>query len=389
MIIRRTLQPTLEKAAQQFPAVAVLGPRQSGKTTLAQQSFPDYTYFSFEDPDTRALVRADPRGFLNAYKDAKGVILDEIQHVPDLLSYMQTYIDKYKKIGHFIITGSHNLLLNESISQSLAGRIAILTLLPLSLQELQSAAVTPLEIDSVLFKGFYPGPNSTTMDPLLWYRSYLNTYIERDVRQIKNITSLADFQNFVKLCAGRVGQELNMTALSNDVGVSVPTISQWLSVLEASYIIILMQPYYKNFSKRLIKAPKLYFVDPGIVCSLLSITDTSQLFPHYLRGGLFESMIIADFYKQRFNQGLNPNCYFWRDQNGYEIDCIVEQPNLLRPIEIKVSQAYNTAALTHLTKWNEITETDPKNNVLIYGGDLDQPTQFGSIVSWRSIQGLV
>jgi len=388
MIIKRIITPKLVSLSQQFPAIAILGPRQSGKTTLAQQTFPDYEYFSFEDPDIRDLVRQDYRGFLNKYTDSKGIILDEIQHVPDLLSYMQTHIDKHKKIGHFIITGSHNLLLNERISQSLAGRIAILTLLPLSIAELQQANQLNASIDDTLFKGFYPSLYNSPAQPLDFYKSYINTYIERDVRQIKNIMDLTIFQNFMRLCAGRVGQILNYSSLSNDLGMSIHGVKQWLSILEASYIIFLLKPYYRNFGKRLVHAPKLYFFDQGVACSLLSINNTDQLFSHYARGNLFESMIIADFYKQRFNFGLNPNSFYWRDKSDYEVDCIIEHANSLRPVEIKASQVYNKNALEQLGKWNVVTQTKQEDNILIYGGDLDQPTSQGQLLGWKSIGNL-
>lgn len=382
-MIKREIAIKLLNLAEQFPAVAILGPRQSGKTTLAQLTFPDYHYFSFEDYDTRALVQSDPRAFLMRYKDECGVILDEIQNVPELFSYMQGHIDTYKKRGHFIVTGSQNFALNESISQSLAGRIALLTLLPLSIDELVKADKLPKTLDQALFCGMYPSVYAPKVQPSDWYRSYIGTYIERDVRQIKNISDLALFQRFMKLCAGRVSQVLNLTALSNDTGMSLPTIKQWLSVLEASYIIFLLQPYHNNLGKRLVKSPKLYFYDTGLVCSLLQLNNSEQLFTHYLRGHLFESYVIADLTKQRFNKGLTSNIYFWRDQSDYEIDCIVEAPGHLVPVELKSSQTFNPHFFEHLSKWNELTETNAASNVIIYGGNVSQKTKNGKLIGWR------
>jgi uncharacterized protein len=391
MYIKRKVEKRLIDLASKFPAVAIFGPRQSGKTTLAKKCFKDYKYVSFEDIDNRERVSKDPRAFLEKYKDEAGLILDEVQHVPHLLSYMQTHIDTYKKYGHFILTGSQNLLLNQSVTQSLAGRIAFITLLPLSIQELKDADLLPSQIDQILFKGMYP---SIYADPEKdkasdWYKFYINSYIERDVRQLQNIGDLSLFQKFMGLCAGRIGQIVSLSSLSDDLGVSVPTVKRWLSVLEASYIIFLLQPSYKNFSKRLIKSPKLYFYDPAIAVSLLKISDSEQIFDHYLRGGLFETMVISDFKKQFYNLGAEPSCYFWRDQGGYEVDSIIETALKNIPIEIKSSLTYNTHFLDKLAKWNEIANTSPKDNVLVYGGDLEMDSSQGRIVSWKNSGNLI
>lgn len=384
-MIERRLTTKLKKLSGQFPAVAVLGPRQSGKTTLCRLAFPEYKYFSLEDLSIRSIIKEDPKAFLDRYKNEPGIILDEVQHIPELFSYMQVYIDEYKKKGYFVVTGSQNFALNEAISQSLAGRIALLTLLPLSIAELKKAALLPSHIDQALFKGSYPRIYADNIEPLDWYRSYIGTYIERDVRQIKNVGDLALFQKFVVLCAGRIGQVLNLTSLSNDTGLSVPTIKQWLSVLEASYIIFFLQPYAGNVGKRLIKSPKLYFYDTGIACSLLSITSDDQLFNHYLRGNLFESYIIADLIKQKYNQGMHPTIYYWRDQSDYEIDCIIQEGQELIPIEIKAMQTFNPHLLDHLEKWNEVTKTNPANNIIIYTGELSQNTKRGKLVNWQEV----
>jgi predicted AAA+ superfamily ATPase len=384
MIIKRTLEEKLKSLATQFSAVSVTGPRQSGKTTLTKQAFPTYEYFNFEDPNTRSIFRADPHNFLKKFMDAPGLILDEPQNVPELFSYIQIYIDQYHKPGHFIITGSQNFLLNESISQSLAGRVAILTLLPLSLYELLQAKKLPATIDDTLFKGFYPELYKKEISVVDWYGSYINTYLERDVRQLKNVANLDRFNYFMKLCAGRNGQILNLSSISDDLGISVTAVKQWLCVLQSCYIIFLLQPYYKDFRKRIVKSPKIFFYDPGIVCSLLNLTNSNQLFANYMRGNIFEAMILADFLKQQFNRGMRSSCYYWRDRAHFEIDCIVERGGSIVPIEIKVSKTADIQALSKLEPWNKFTKTSPKENVLVYGGDDDWNTNKGHIISWRS-----
>jgi uncharacterized protein len=384
-MIARQLEAKLKKLATQFPAVAVLGPRQSGKTTLAKATFPDYRYFSFEDVAFQLTVREDPKAFLARYRNEPGIILDEIQHVPELFSYMQLEIDDYKKKGHFIVTGSQNFALNQAITQSLAGRIALLTLLPLSIAELKTAHCLPSTVDEVLLKGMYPAMYADAPEAVDWYRSYINTYIERDVRQIRNVTDLTAFQKFMRLCASRVGQILSLTSLSNASGLSVSTIKQWLSVLQASYSIFLLPPYYGHISGRLVKSPKLYFYDTGVICGLLSITSVELLFDHYLRGNIFESFIIADLIKQRENQGLNPNVFFWRDKNDYEIDCIIEEGQRLIPLEIKVSQTFNQHYFDGFARFNQLTETDPAHNIVVYTGDLTLATKRGKMVSWQEV----
>ena len=388
MFINRIISTRLSSLAQQFTAVAIFGPRQSGKTTLAKEVFKDYLYFSFEDLNNRFLIKADPKAFLEKYKDVSGLILDEVQHVPELLSYIQTHIDTYKKKGHFIITGSQNLLLNQSITQSLAGRIAILTLLPLSVSELKNSNFLPKELDKFLVQGSYPSIYADKIDATDWYSFYINTYVEKDVRQIKNIGDLSLFQKFMKLCAGRIGQELNLSSLSNDLGLSATTVRQWLSILEATYIIFLLQPYYKNFNKRVIKSPKLYFYDTGLAASLLGINDFKNFFMHYMRGSIFENLIISDFKKQYYNLGKQPEMYFWRDQTQYEIDCLLDS-NKLIPLEIKSGSTYNTHFLDNFTKFNVITKTDSSENILIYAGEQELNTSKGKIINWQNCSDLI
>ncbi len=383
-MITRDLTPSLKKDATKAPVIAILGPRQSGKTTLARVTFPDYTYVSFEDTDIRAFATADPRGFLAKYTDHKGVILDEVQHVPSILSYIQTIVDLKKRPGYFIITGSQNFLVTQSITQTLAGRISLHTLLPLSINELKHAHLLSTNIEESMLKGFYPRIFAEDYDPIQWYTDYVHTYIEREVRTITNIADLNTFRKFVQLCAGRIGQLINLTSLGNDTGISYNTARAWLSVLEASYIIFFLQPHYKNFSKRLIKAPKLYFYDTGLASSLLGIETKSQLSSHYLRGGLFESMVISDLIKNSYNADRKPRLYFWRDKTGHEVDCIIERGGMLFPLEIKSGMTIMPDQFGGLSYWNSLAKANPAYGFLIYAGIEDQKWSFGNVISWTN-----
>ncbi len=382
MIIREMKRKLLE-IAKKFPAVAILGPRQSGKTTLAQTCFPRYIYVSLEDLDRREFAKRDPRGFLETYLEGEGVIFDEIQHAPDLFSYIQTEIDRKKRPGFFILTGSQNFLIDQKIGQTLAGRIYIFTLLPLTLQELGKRCPKTLEV--ALYRGFYPSIYVSKIAPADWYSAYLRTYVERDVRQVQNITDLSTFQRFIKLCAGRVGQILNLTSLGNDCGVSANTARAWISLLEASYIIFLLRPFHRNFSKRLIKSPKIYFYDPGLACHLLDIHSHKELSVHYLKGGLFESMVIGELMKRRYNRGLSPHCHFWRDKSGNEVDCIIEEGKKITSIEIKAAKTISTDFFRGLIDWRQLAESSTVQSFLIYGGDENQKRKEARVLSWRSI----
>ncbi len=389
MIIRRDLTESLKKAAHFFRAVAILGPRQSGKTTLAQQTFPHHRYISLEDIDVRTRAMNDPRLFLQEYPTEHGIILDEIQHAPDLLSYIQTIVDQEKKNGFFIITGSQNLLVNQAVSQTLAGRLALLTLYPLSIDELNKASLLQTTIEEIVYKGCYPAVYAENMPPEKVYANYIRTYVERDVRQLKNISDLNLFQRFLQLCAGRIGQILNVSSLANDCGIDPKTARDWISILEASYIIFLLYPYYKNFGKRVIKSPKLFFVDTGIACSLLNIRNHEQLFEHYMRGGLIESFIISDLYKQYYNIDLKPSLYFWRDHQGNEIDCILEEALYVAPIEIKSSRTISKSYFKQFSYWKDLQTNVPSHNMLIYSGDTDQKWQEAEVCSWKSAGSIV
>jgi predicted AAA+ superfamily ATPase len=382
MFIKREITPILIQFSQFFPVVALLGPRQSGKTTLVQEIFKEYHYINLENLDILTSALNDPRGFLERLLVHKGVILDEFQNAPDLLSYLQVIVDREKRPGFFILTGSQNFLMNQAIGQSLAGRVGILTLLPLSIREISDAHLQSNLGDVALFKGSYPRIfASNALAPNHIYPSYIQTYIERDVRTISNVTDLTLFKKFLGLCAGRVGQLLNVSALASDCGISIPTAQAWLSILQASYIIFLLQPHHSNFNKRLIKSSKLYFYDTGIACSLLGIDTVAQLENHYMRGALFENFIIADIAKQFFNHAKNPPLYFWRDSHGHEVDCIVEQGGKLLPIEIKASMTFHASFLDGIRYFQDLSGTT--NGLLIYGGT--EPLRSKDIVieSWK------
>lgn len=388
MLIRRKIAPRLKKLSTQFSVLGILGPRQSGKTTLAKALFSHYKYINLEELDTRRFASEDPRRFLKSLEGVSGVILDEIQRAPDLLSYIQVHVDEWQKPGFFILTGSENILLNQHINQTLAGRIALVTLLPLSLEELQEASLLSTEMEEVLFRGFYPSLYAKTFDSREWIQNYIQTYIERDVRQLKQITDLSIFQKFLQLCAGRIGQLLDLTSIGNDCGITAHTVRSWLSVLEASYVIFLLHPHHKNFSKRLIKTPKLYFYDSAIACHLLSIQSPKELIAHYLRGGIFESMVLSDLVKRRFNAGLSPNLYFWRDKSGLEIDCLLEKGPCLIPIEIKSGETLSPDFFSSLVKWNQLAGNNPSNSYVIYGGREKQERSQGVALSWLQLDSL-
>ena len=321
-MLYRQASVVLQSLARTFPAVVVTGPRQSGKTTLVRQVFPDRPYINLEDPDRRAVVEADPRGFLMSV--AGGAILDEVQRVPSLLSYLQTQLDESSLKGRFILTGSQQFGLMDGVTQSLAGRVGLLTLLPLSQAELDPVGMAA-SLDQRLWKGAYPALHAQTVetpDPLLWYSAYVATYLERDVRALINVGNLMTFHRFVAMCAARSGQMLNLNSLATDLGISQPTARQWLTVLQASHLVMLLAPYHRNFGKRLVKSPKLYFLDTGLLCYLLQIRSHEELYAHPMRGAIFETWVVAETLKHRFHQGLPADITFWRDHHGLEVDLV-------------------------------------------------------------------
>ena len=383
-ILQRAITDDVKRAATYFPVVAVLGPRQSGKTTLVQAIFNQHTYISLEDLDTRRLANEDPRRFLQDYPNEHGIILDEVQHAPGLLSYIQTIVDREKKKGYFIVTGSQNLMVNEAITQTLAGRIALLTLLPLSIEELKNAGLLPEKIEEAVFNGSYPRIYFDAIPAPKLYPNYIDTYIERDIRQLKNIADLALFKKFIQLCAGHIGQSLNLTKLGNECGIDHKTARAWLSILEATYIVFLLYPYHKHFGKRIVKVPKLYFIDTGIACSLLRVRDPQDLQEHYLRGGLIESFMIAELYKQYYNIDQRPALYFWSDQGGREVDVVIEQSLTVTPVEIKSGKTVSPNYFEQLAYWQETTKLEGQKFVF-YAGDTNQSWPHAKVLGWKSI----
>jgi len=364
-MIKRELQSVIQGFAKTYPVVTITGPRQSGKTTLAKMAFPSYTYCNLEHPENRLLAENDPKSFFKLFPSP--LIIDEVQRVPEILSYIQVMVDEQKNNGAFILTGSHQLTLNASISQSLAGRTALVTLLPFSLNEL-GAIHKNFDRDELLLKGFMPRIYDQNQEPTALYRNYLHTYVERDVRQLIQLKDLTRFENFIRLLAGRTGQVVNVASLASDTGVSSPTISNWLSVLEASYIIYRLQPYYQNLGKRIIKSPKLYFVDVGLASYLLGIESLKQIARDPLLGGLFENMVVMEAVKTRYNAGKDANLYFFRDNHKNEVDLLFKSGQKLVPIEIKASRTYNTDFHKGISHFFKIKGADT-NGHIIYAGE--------------------
>lgn len=379
-MIERTLSSKLQELAQKYPIVTLTGPRQSGKSTLLQHSFPAYRYVSLEDIDVRNYAIEDPRGFLANYPDK--TIIDEAQRAPELFSYIQTYTDKKGKEGMYILAGSHNFLLMEKINQSLAGRTAVMTLLPFSHAEMKAGSILPHSVNEEIFKGGYPRLYDKNIHPVDYYPFYIQTYVERDVRLMKNIGDLSKFIRFIKLCAGRIGQLLNISSISNECGIAVSTATAWISVLEASYICYLLKPDFNNFAKRLVKTPKLYFYDTGLACSLLDIRDAGQVATHYLRGGLFENMVINEFVKRAYNRGELPNLTFWRDSTGNEIDLIEYRAGKPYAYEIKSGATFSPDFFKGILKWSKLSGATPEQCSVIYNGEKDFKTSAGEVVKW-------
>lgn len=382
-MIKRQAEAVLLDLAKGYPILAITGPRQAGKTTLARSAFPGKRYVSLEDLDEREFATQDPRGFLARFPD--GAIVDEAQRCPNLFSYLQTRVDAELRMGLFVLTGSQQFGLMSNLTQTLAGRVGLIQLLPFSLQELQAVKAPITNLDDVLWRGMYPPIYDRNLAPEKWFANYVMTYIERDVRQVVEVQNLSLFQRFIKMCAARVGQLLNMSSLAIDCGVSHNTIRSWLSVLEAGYVVFLLQPHHQNFGKRLVKTPKLYFHDTGLAAFLLGIRDAEHLSIHSARGALFENFVVSELIKHRYNQGLPSNLYFWRNNTGDEVDVVIEQGEKLLPLEIKSGQTFNADFLTGINKWMKIAGNVALTPQLVYGGS-EQMTRNGvEVRSWKQI----
>lgn len=382
-MITRILQSKVEQLATKFPFVLISGPRQSGKSTLVKMTFPEYKYVSFADIDMREFATTDPRGFIATYPDK--TIIDEVQLAPSILYYLQTHTDNENREGMYILTGSQNMLLMDSVDQSLAGRVGILRLLPFSYQELSKAGIASKSINETIFYGGYPRIYDKQIHPADFYPNYINTYVERDVRNIRQIENLSAFVRFIKLCAGRIGQLLNKSSLATECGISEPTVQSWLSVLEQCYIIHLLKPDHRNFNKRLTKSPKLYFYDTGLACSLLGINSASQVDTHFMRGGLFENLIINEKIKQHYNQGKDADFSFWRDSNGNEVDLIISENSEIYAYEMKSGATFNSAFFKGLDYWANLSGIDANHKTAVYGGEQRLSTTHGQIVPWNEI----
>lgn len=386
-MIPREAQNILQEQLKGFPIVTVTGPRQSGKTTLVRAVFPQKPYFSLEDPDVRQLANDDPRGFLSQIPD--GAVLDEVQRAPEILSYLQTHVDKSGRMGLFLLTGSQHFGLMSDITQSLAGRTGFIELLPFSVSELDQGGVTPVDLNNMMFTGGYPPLYDRQLTPGIWFPAYVTAYVERDVRQLLNVQDLDAFQRFLRLCAGRSGQLLNLSALANDCGITHNTAKSWVSTLEASYILFLLRPHHASFRKRLIKSPKVYFYDTGLLCWLLGIQESGQLATHPLRGSIFETFVISELMKVRFNRMLNAGFYFWRDSNGNEIDLVIDYGGFLMPVEIKSGQTINRDFFSGLERWTALAKDQAHQPTLVYGGTENMSHRGTRVLTWRTVANVL
>lgn len=382
-MIPRSAHSIALKLAQGFPILALTGPRQSGKTTLARALFPDRDYVSLEDPEQREFALSDARGFLARFGD--GAIIDEAQRCPDLFSYLQGLVDARRRMGDFILTGSQQFGLRSGISQSLAGRVGLVQLLPFSLSELAGAGRLPDRLDDLLWRGAYPPLYDRPLTPDLWFPNYVATYLERDVRQLLTVRNLDLFQRFVKLCAARTGQLLNLSSLASDCGISHVTAREWLSVLEASYLVIRLPPYFRNFGKRLVKTPKLYFLDVGLAAWLLGIRDPKTMNTHAQRGALFETLVVSEFIKRRYNQGQPADLYFWRDNVGHEVDLLFEAGQKLQAVEVKSGATFAADWLDPVRKWQGFAGDDALSPWLVYGGNEGYMREGARVMAWKDL----
>ena len=382
-MIKRAISGTILDMASKFPVVTFSGIRRSGKSTLLKSCFADYKYVSLEDPDIRQLAENDPRGFLK--NCGTKCIIDEAQRVPDLYSYLQTIVDSRDECGQFILSGSHNFLLMERISQSLAGRTSVLKLFPFSIAELQATNILPNDLDEVLLKGCYPRLYDKKITAKEYFTSHLQTYVERDVRLLRNIIDMTAFKRFLKLCAANVGSVLNVASLAKDAGISVVTANSWISILEASFVLLRLPPYYKNFSKRVIKSSKIYFCDTGLLCNLLNIFNREQLQESNLRGAIFENLIVIELMKAALFKGEEPQLYFCRDTNQNEVDLLRETDGKLEAIEIKSGETKNQKFYDGLKKFSEVSGISLSDTKVVYGGSDSYRGENQKFISWKEM----
>jgi len=382
-IVKRVILEGIKLGLAQYPILALTGPRQSGKTTLLREYFSDYIYVSLENPDIRKFAKNNPNQFLAQYNNK--VILDEVQQAPQLFSYLQTKVDNDKIMGQYILSGSHNFQLMERITQSLAGRVALFELLPFDIKELQAANLLPTYWRELAVKGFYPAIYDRNLDSAVFYKNYVKTYIERDVAMVTNIQDKRRFQNFLGLCAARHGQLLNLNNLANECGISQPTAKSWLSILESSYLVFLLPPYFQNFSKRIVKTSKLYFYDTGLVCYLLGIRSVSDLTDYNLQGSLFENMVVADMVKQNEHKQLLHEYWFWRDSAGKEVDLLIKNGTKYTIFEVKSTATISDRLFANLDYFERLTRGNVKSKNLIYGGDHGQDRQDYTVYSWNDV----
>jgi uncharacterized protein len=382
MILQRHLFDRAASMLTKYPMIAVTGPRQSGKTTFCRQLRPDYQYLNMELAENQQHARQDPHHFLQLYKG--GVIFDEVQNVPELFPYLQHYTDLRNEPGGYILCGSQHFLLLEKITQSLAGRVSIFNLLPFSLEELKGSSWEKNTWEEYLWTGFYPRIYEREIPPDAFYPDYLQTYVERDVRQLLNVNNLALFRNFITACAGRTGQLLNLSQLGTDVGIDVKTVKNWLSILEASFIAYRLQPWFRNFNKRIVKTPKLYFYDTGLAAWLLGLRSASDLEPHFARGVLFENFVINELLKNQLNAGERPQFFFWQDSNANEIDLLLDRVASQSIVEIKVGKTVQPDFFKNLRLFKNLNQTTSESWV-VYGGDQMQPRTDGTVLTWRDL----
>lgn len=381
MIVNRVISNSIRKIISKYPIIAVTGPRQSGKTTLLKSMFPDYEYVSLENPDMRSFAETDPNGFLKKYNEK--IIFDEIQRVPSLFSYLQTIVDESGMMGQFFLSGSQNFHLMNSITQSLAGRVAIFKLFPFDFQELKSVDWLQENYAEVMIKGFYPAIYDRDIEPNIFYSNYLQTYIQRDVSELIAIKDMHSFNRFIALCATRAGQLLNLNALANECGISQPTAKAWLSALESSYIVFLLNPFHKNFSKRIIKSPKLYFYDTGLLAYLLKINDSNDLLNQSVKGALFENRMVSEYIKRIYHKNvLQSEVWFWRDTNGNEVDLLIQKSKSLEVVEIKATETIMPDLFKGLNYFENLAEYDNLSKILVYGGSEYQQRSVGSVIPW-------